>query len=82
MKDIKTTPNLITNWTIEQVSDAFVICGNLYNDTRNRFFDGAYIHTSRLCEIDFVNGVAKTKNSIYNLELKGADDEQREADKC
>lgn len=69
-------PNLITNWTVEKWGDAFVICGNLYNDTRNRFRDGTHIHTSRLREIDFVNGVAKTKNSTYNLELGGATDEE------
>lgn len=62
--------NLITDWTIEKWGDAFVICGNLYNDTRNRFPNGTYIHTSRLCDVDFVNGVAKTKNSTYNLEVE------------
>lgn len=71
VKKTELKPNLIKNWTIENWSGSFVICGNIYNDTRNRFPDGTPIHTSRVEHIDFVNGIAKTKNSTYNLELKG-----------
>lgn len=68
MKENEMKPNLIKDWTIEKWGRAFVICGNIYNDTRNRFPNGTPIHTSRVEYIDFVNGIAKTKNSTYNLE--------------
>ena len=72
MKETELKPNLITDWSIEKWGEAFVICGNIHNDTKNRFRDGTHIHTSRVESIDFVNGVAKTKNSTYNLEMKGS----------
>ena len=61
-------PNFIKDWTIEKWGDAFVICGNIFNDEKNRFADGTPIHTSRLQIIDFVEKIVKTKNSTYNLE--------------
>ena len=68
MKETELKPNLIKNWTIEKWGNSVVICGNIYNDQKNRFRDGTSIHTSRVEHVDFVNGVAKTKNSTYNLE--------------
>lgn len=60
--------NSLIDWTIEKRYGSYVLYGTIYNDTKNRFADGTYIHTSSLTEIDFVNKVAKTKNSTYNLE--------------
>ena len=74
------TPNLIKNWTVEKWGHDFVICGNIYNDTRHRFTDGTPIHTSKVKSIDFVTGLVETKNSVYVLETRGADNEQRETD--
>ncbi len=68
MSNNELKPNFITDWHIEKWGDAFVICGNIHNDTKGRFRDGTDIHTSRLEHVDFVNGIAKTKNSTYNLE--------------
>ena len=79
------TTNLIKNWDIESACDGSVmIVGNIYNDTKNRFVNGTYIHTSRVISIDFTIGVVKTKNSFYNLEPRKvyleAINGQREAD--
>lgn len=70
MNNTKQTPNFITDWTIVKYGNAFVIYGKIYNDMKCRFSNGTEIHTSRLEYVDFVNGVAKTKNSMYNLEIK------------
>lgn len=61
-------PNLIKNWTLEKCYDGFVIIGYIFNDEKQRFADGTPIHTSRVRLIDFVDKVAKTLNSTYNLE--------------
>ncbi len=68
MEKTELKPCLIKNWTVEKRGSAYVVCGNIYNDTKNRFRDGTPIHTSRVEYIDFVNGIVKTKNSTYNLE--------------
>lgn len=48
-----------------------VIWGNVYDDTRERFYDGAHIHTSAIPGIkgmDLKEGdVVKTLNSTYKL---------------
>ena len=79
------TVNLIKNWNIESAYDgSIMIVGNIYNDSRNRFTNGTYIHTSRVMSVDFLTGVVKTKNSFYNLEPRKvymeAINEQRETD--
>lgn len=62
-------PNLLKNWTVVTWWDgSVVIRGEIYNDTKGRFKDGTYIHTSRVLFIDFENRVARTLNSIYHLE--------------
>lgn len=58
---------LIRNWNIERVGEGFIIVGYIYND--ERFPDHTPIRTSRLREIDFVDGIAKTRNTIYKLEV-------------
>lgn len=61
--------NLLKNWYITQREDKIVILhGDIYNDIKRRFADGTPIHTSVVLKIDFVNGVAETKNSVYHLE--------------
>ena len=61
--------NLLKNWSIERYWDGnMVICGEIYNDEKCRFRDGTFVRTSRLEFVDFKNHVAKTKNSVYNLE--------------
>ena len=71
MKEAELKPNLLKNWTIENYWDgSVVIYGEIYNDTKNRFSNGTHIRTSRVHYIDFVEGIAKTKNSTYNLEKR------------
>jgi hypothetical protein len=65
------TTNLIKNWTIKKLYDgAVVIYGEIYNDERKRFADGTSIHTSRIQSIDFVEGIVKTRNSVYHIDVK------------
>lgn len=61
--------NLLKNWEIEKYYGNYVLIGDIYNDTKKRFSDGSTIQTSRLFKIDFQSGIAKTKNSIYKLDL-------------
>lgn len=71
MKDTELKENLLKNWEIIRHWDGnIVICGEIYNDTKKRFVDGSCIRTSRVESIDFVSGIVKTKNSIYNLEKR------------
>ena len=77
-RENKLKQNLIKDWTLEKWGGAIVICGCIYNDTKGRFVNGAHIHTSRVEFIDFVKGLAKTKNSVYELDMEGTAYEQRE----
>jgi hypothetical protein len=43
------------------------LSGNIHNDEKGRFSDGEYITTSSIQEIDLVNKVARTRNTIYEL---------------
>ena len=71
MSQSELKPNLLKNWTIEPYWDGnIVIYGEIYNDTKNRFPDGTHIRTSAVHHVDFVEGIAKTKNSTYNLEKR------------
>ena len=73
MKETELKQNLLKNWKIEPYWDGnIVIYGEIYNDSKNRFSDGSHIRTSRVHYIDFVEGVAKTKNSTYNLENRSS----------
>jgi hypothetical protein len=63
--------NLLKNWKLQQTWDgSFVLIGAIYNDAKERFADGAEIRTSALRKIDFVNGFAETRNTVYTLERK------------
>lgn len=62
-------PNLLKNWEIQKYWDgSMVIRGDIYNDSRGRFKDGTPIRTSKLKYVDFEKLLAKTKNSLYNLD--------------
>lgn len=68
MSEIKTT-GILKDWTIEKRYDGqYVITGKIYDDVKRRFQDGANITTSRLLAIQFEDGYAFTKNSVYKLE--------------
>ena len=70
MEEIEMIPNLLKNWSVVPCVDgSIVVYGEIYNDTKNRFFDGSRIRTSRVQSIDFVAGVVKTLNSTYNLDM-------------
>lgn len=45
-----------------------VIFGDIYEDTKGRFKDGAHVRTSRILAI--TDNVAQTLNSVYKLENK------------
>lgn len=47
--------------------DAY-LSGNLFDDTRKRFADGDYIHTSRIVEV-LPDSVYRTLHSTYKVEL-------------
>ena len=59
----------IDKWKIDYsfVSNKYFISGNIYKDSKMRYKDGEWIRSSRLIEINFEDGYAKTKNSIYKL---------------
>ena len=44
-----------------------VIVGNIYNDSKGRFYEGQQVRTSRVLEIDESTGWVKTLNSVYKL---------------
>ena len=72
MKETELKPNFLKNWKIEMFWDGcIVLYGEIYNDAKGRFADGTHIRTSRVEYIDFVDGVAKTKNSTYNIKMGG-----------
>lgn len=43
-----------------------VIWGYIYDDSKGRFADGTFIHTSKIVSID--GDILKTRNSVYILE--------------
>lgn len=69
--ETKLKPNLLENWEIANYwNGSIVIYGEIYNDIKNRFVNGTHIRTSNVQYVDFVEGIVKTKNSIYNLGTK------------
>ncbi len=60
--------NVLRNWVVFPRSDgAYVLEGEIYNDARGRFADGASVTTSRLLSINFITHIAVTKNTEYYL---------------
>lgn len=56
------------DWKIEDVFGMFRIVGRIAGeDAKGRFESGDVIYTSALKSIDFENGVAVTRNSVYKL---------------
>ena len=61
--------NLLKNWIISRNDFGMVrITGQIFNDIKKRFIDGAIITTSQVLKADFVNGVVETRNSVYHLD--------------
>lgn len=62
--------NLLKDWYIVSFEKYILICGNIYNDTKCRWEDGTFIHTSQVVKVDFATGVVEALNTIYNLDLE------------
>lgn len=63
--------NLLKNWSVQRHPNGhYLIMGDVYNDSKNRFKDGSSILTSKVKNIDFENGKVETQNTVYNLELE------------
>lgn len=64
--------NLLKNWEVKFYDKAdkkyITVVGDVYNDIKHRFEDGACIETSRIVKIDFANGIVETLNSVYHLD--------------
>lgn len=63
----------IEQWHREQTSrKEFIIYGYVYGDTKGRFPDGTYIHTSGIKNRKLTKGdIVKTRNSVYKLGKEG-----------
>ena len=60
--------NRLENWSIRRMYDGrYILMGEIYNDAKERFKDGAHIRTSPLREINFVGGYADTMHTRYTL---------------
>lgn len=62
MKRIST----LHNWSIECRGDWYSLLGSVIGD--DRFDDFEVVRTSMILNIDFVKGIAETKNTIYHLQ--------------
>ena len=63
---------VIRNATIEPVpggDDKFWARGALYGDRKGRFPDGERIHTSYIVSGPDADGIIRTRNSVYRVEL-------------
>ena len=54
-------------WFIDEQYRTLVIAGHIYGDTKKRFADGNYIHTSDVLSGDKETRIIVTKNSSYTL---------------
>lgn len=61
--------NFIKNWEFVQIGKSVVMYGEIYNDFKHRFPDGASIRTSRILRCDFEEGKVETLNTIYYLDM-------------
>ena len=59
----------LRNWVRDQRSAGLIIWGHIYNDTRGRFPDGRWVHTSAVARIEGDRAI--TLNSIYKLVGEG-----------
>lgn len=61
---------ILENWSVENVTEEeFMIWGYVYGDTKGRFYDGQYIHTSGIKYGEALDkgSVVNTRNSTYTL---------------
>ena len=79
--DEETEKNTMTlkNWKLNCNGSGYYLTGDIYGDEKKRFEDGLHIITSSLKSIDFESSIAKTKNSIYNLDNH---ERERERNSC
>jgi hypothetical protein len=57
---------LDNNWQGRPGKIAF---GSIYGDRKGRFHDGKQIHTSDILSGPDANGIIRTRNSVYRLEM-------------
>jgi hypothetical protein len=59
----------LRNWRRKHVGDYTYFWGNIYGDTKGRFYDGRHIHTSYVRNIDNLSDrlIVHTANSVYLL---------------
>lgn len=57
------------DWVKDERRSGLIIWGHIYNDTRGRFPDGHWIHTSAIARIEGDRAI--TLNSIYRLVGEG-----------
>ncbi len=55
----------LENWSYKEGD--LLVWGNVYDDTKGRFEDGSYIHTSQIVHLDIEGGHVRTLNSLYLL---------------
>lgn len=62
---------ILHNWKLCPASHGSYIFGQIYND--NRFSNGKVVRTSGIVAMSIKQGIARTKNTIYDLgkEYKG-----------
>lgn len=66
----------LKNWYHDTLGN--MLYGNVYGHHSERLFDGLYIHTSTVINLDRANNRCETLNTIYTLENEqvGSDEEQ------
>lgn len=59
---------VLRDWYLAPCMSGHLANGNIYGDTKGRFPDGMFIHTSLILSGPDENGVIVTRNSSYRLE--------------
>ena len=57
--------SILTKWDLVKIKGSFCLFGETVDD--DRFKNGTRVQTSKVLNIDFENGVAETRNTIYEL---------------
>jgi len=60
---------VLKNATILDVGELKIARGAIFGDVARRFEDGEFIRTSAIVEGPDADGVIKTRNSTYKLEM-------------
>lgn len=60
---------ILKNWSRAGTDDLHIYWGNLYGDTKGRWADGTYIHTSKVTHTEEMEDhfIVHTLNSVYLL---------------